>query len=178
MSDLFGNHIVGFPRGGSFVFHYTGFIKDVTGSYDLIFYLGVGSSLYITIATIFVIIIKKCCRLSNTYKSPKIEYRPIDRQETEENENAYIGDQTKLLNGYAGEVKLYDSVKIRPDNVNNPYDNVTLTAEFDDVDYDSGDEEHSADNPFDIDTSSIVITYNDSQNRDGTLARSVFSKTL
>ena len=155
-------------------FFLTGFIKDVTGSYDLMFYLGVGSSLYITIATIIVVIIKKCCHISNTYKSPKIEYRQIDGEANDEIDNSESDAKTKLLNGYVAGTKAYDSVKITPGSVHNHYDSVTRTSEVDNIYYNSSEEERSVDSTFDIDTASIIVN----QNSSGKLTKTVFSKTL
>ena len=139
-----------------FPFRFSGFIKDVTGSYDLMFYLGVASSSYITMATVIVVIIKKCCILSKAYKSPKIEYSKLDDPEHERADTDEQGAETGLLNGYAKGMS------------------VTDTSEVDNVAFDSSAEEQDGDNPFDIDTASIVVHYNSN----GKGLKDLFSKTL
>lgn len=121
------------------------------------FYLGVASSLYISIATVIVGLIRNCCTSSKTYKKPTVEYSQIEETEGVEQETSL---NTGLLNGSVSGTKAYGSVK--------------YTSEIDNVAFDSSNEAPAEINDFDIDTASIVYTPNDNRRS----AINLFSKTL
>lgn len=145
-----------FTWSGLYLVLFSGFIKDETGSYDLMFYIGAASSFYITAATIVVTIIRKCCVLSSTYIEPRVEYSQIDNEDI--NENVEVTNvKANLLNG--------------SDKKGNSYGSVKYSSEVDNIIFDSSDDRDAAANIFDFDTTSNVVTYN-------RRSKNLFCKTL
>ena len=142
----------------SYLNHFSGFIKDTTGSYDLIFYIGVAGSMYIAIATIVVVICRKYCKAANTYKSPKVEYSPMEGTEEEEKETSL---NTRLLNGSVPQQDYKSFLCAGENDIATSSDrHVTGNHNFN----------------FDIDTASVIYgTNNETRTSNET---SLFSKTL
>ena len=136
---------------------FPGLIKDVTGSYDVMFFIAVGSSMYIAIATVVVVIIKKYTTSSKSYKSPQVEYSSIEDSQADEEETSL---STKLLNGSVVRHKSYARAGYSTeDGLTSSTKRLGADNEF----YD-----------FDMDTASVMYGSN-SEHRTET---SLFSKTL
>ena len=116
------------------------------------FYIAAASSIYISVATIVVVVLRKFCTSTKTYKHPKVEYSRIEDTDREEH--------TGLVNGSVPRNKMCDSVQYR--------------AEVDNIAFDNTNDPEADDNNFDIDTASIVYRPNDKR-RSGI---SILSKTL